>query len=164
MSTKNSSGGEGRPARKADNLTAICEPIVYKMWDPQHLTTLWVSTAPYRDTFTFTLHIHYKIYCFVLLIYKIAVWYCLISIDRNESMAYFLTTESAQRNKVDTKTILESVHNSALRSRVSNSARAWKINTRYAFACFIKCWANVVAHRKRHVQFCNILSREVYEF
>jgi hypothetical protein len=44
--------GEGRPARKADNLTAICEPIVHKMWEPQHLTTLWVSTARYRDTFT----------------------------------------------------------------------------------------------------------------
>jgi hypothetical protein len=30
MSTRNLPGGEGRPARKADNLTAICEPIVYK--------------------------------------------------------------------------------------------------------------------------------------
>jgi hypothetical protein len=28
MSTRNIPGGEGRPARKADNLTAICEPIV----------------------------------------------------------------------------------------------------------------------------------------
>jgi hypothetical protein len=28
MSTRNLSGGEGRPVRKADNLTAICEPIV----------------------------------------------------------------------------------------------------------------------------------------
>jgi hypothetical protein len=28
MSTKNLPGGKGRPARKADNLTAICEPIV----------------------------------------------------------------------------------------------------------------------------------------
>jgi hypothetical protein len=28
MSTRNLSGGKGRPARKADNLTAICEPIV----------------------------------------------------------------------------------------------------------------------------------------
>jgi hypothetical protein len=28
MSTKNIPGGTGRPARKADNLTAICEPIV----------------------------------------------------------------------------------------------------------------------------------------
>jgi hypothetical protein len=30
MITRNTPGGEGRPARKADNLTAICEPIVYK--------------------------------------------------------------------------------------------------------------------------------------
>jgi hypothetical protein len=51
ISTRNLPGGEGRPARKADNLTAICEPIVYKMWEPQHLTALWVSTARYRDTF-----------------------------------------------------------------------------------------------------------------
>jgi hypothetical protein len=28
------------PARKADNLTAICESVVYTMWDVQHLTTL----------------------------------------------------------------------------------------------------------------------------
>jgi hypothetical protein len=28
MSTRNLSGGKGRPARKAGNLTAICEPIV----------------------------------------------------------------------------------------------------------------------------------------
>jgi hypothetical protein len=37
---------------KADNCTAIYEPIVWKMWEPQHLTTLWASTACYRDTFT----------------------------------------------------------------------------------------------------------------
>jgi hypothetical protein len=42
-----------RSARKADNLIAIYEPIVFKMWEPQHLTTLWVSTACYRDTFTY---------------------------------------------------------------------------------------------------------------
>jgi hypothetical protein len=29
-----------RQVRRADNLTAICEPIVYTMWNPQHLTTL----------------------------------------------------------------------------------------------------------------------------
>jgi hypothetical protein len=58
MSTRNILGGEGRPARKADNFTAICEPIVYKMWEPQHLTTLWVSTARYRDSFTFTLYLY----------------------------------------------------------------------------------------------------------
>jgi hypothetical protein len=28
MSTKNRPGGKGRPARKADNLTAICEQTV----------------------------------------------------------------------------------------------------------------------------------------
>jgi hypothetical protein len=28
MSTRNLAGAEGRPARKADNLTAICELIV----------------------------------------------------------------------------------------------------------------------------------------
>jgi hypothetical protein len=36
-------------------LTAICEPIVYKMWEPRPLTTLWDSTACYRDRFTFFL-------------------------------------------------------------------------------------------------------------
>jgi hypothetical protein len=29
MSSRNLPGGKGRPARRADNLTAICEPIVY---------------------------------------------------------------------------------------------------------------------------------------
>jgi hypothetical protein len=28
MSTRNLLGGKGRPARKADKLTAICEPVV----------------------------------------------------------------------------------------------------------------------------------------
>jgi hypothetical protein len=52
MITRNIPGGEGRPARKANNLTAICEPIVYKLCEPQHFTALWVSTARYRDTLT----------------------------------------------------------------------------------------------------------------
>jgi hypothetical protein len=38
MSTRNLHGGKGRPVRGADNLTAICEPIVYKMWEPRRLT------------------------------------------------------------------------------------------------------------------------------
>jgi hypothetical protein len=29
-----------RPVRRADNLTVVREPIVYEVWDPQHLTTL----------------------------------------------------------------------------------------------------------------------------
>jgi hypothetical protein len=37
-------------ARKADNLTAICEPTVKKMWEPRRLTTLWGSTPCYRDS------------------------------------------------------------------------------------------------------------------
>jgi hypothetical protein len=41
-----------RPARKADNLTAISEPIIYKLWEPQRLATQWASAACYRDRFT----------------------------------------------------------------------------------------------------------------
>jgi hypothetical protein len=29
-----------RPVREADNITAVCVPIVYKMWHLQHLITL----------------------------------------------------------------------------------------------------------------------------
>jgi hypothetical protein len=53
MSTRKFPGAKGRPARKADNLTAICEQIVYEMWEPRRLNTLWASTARYRDSFTF---------------------------------------------------------------------------------------------------------------
>jgi hypothetical protein len=52
MSTKNLPGGKERPARKADSLITIREMIIYKMWEPRHLTTLWASTACYRDSFT----------------------------------------------------------------------------------------------------------------
>jgi hypothetical protein len=38
---------------RADNLTAICEPTVWTMSDPQHLITLSASTACYGDSFTF---------------------------------------------------------------------------------------------------------------
>jgi hypothetical protein len=47
MSARNLPEGKGRPARKADNLTTICEPI--------RLTTLWASTACYKDSFTFVI-------------------------------------------------------------------------------------------------------------
>jgi hypothetical protein len=55
MSTKNLPGGKGRPACEADNLTAICEQIVYKMWEPRRLTILWASMACNMDSFTFFL-------------------------------------------------------------------------------------------------------------
>jgi hypothetical protein len=45
MSTRNLPGGKGRPARKADNLTAICEPIVWKMWCDCRLQSCEVLTA-----------------------------------------------------------------------------------------------------------------------
>jgi hypothetical protein len=50
MSTRNLPGGTGRPARKADKLTATCEPIVYKIWEPRRLTTLWAFLACYGDS------------------------------------------------------------------------------------------------------------------
>jgi hypothetical protein len=40
-----------RTARKAYKLTAIWAPTVYKMSDTRRLTTLWASTACYRDSF-----------------------------------------------------------------------------------------------------------------
>jgi hypothetical protein len=46
-------GSKARPARKADNLNAICEPLVKKLWDPQRLTALWAFTAWYSDSFIF---------------------------------------------------------------------------------------------------------------
>jgi hypothetical protein len=48
MSTRNLSGGKKRPARKADNLAAIYEPIVWNIWEPRRLTTL-TFTACYRN-------------------------------------------------------------------------------------------------------------------
>jgi hypothetical protein len=42
----------GRTVRKADKLTASCEPIFYKTWEPRRLTILRSSTACNRDRFT----------------------------------------------------------------------------------------------------------------
>jgi hypothetical protein len=52
INTRNLPAGKGRPVRKAENLTAIYEPIVKKMWVPRRLTTLWAFTACHRDSFT----------------------------------------------------------------------------------------------------------------
>jgi hypothetical protein len=51
MSSRNLPGGKGRPVRGADNLTAIYEATIEKMWEPRRLTTLWAFTACYRDSF-----------------------------------------------------------------------------------------------------------------
>jgi hypothetical protein len=55
MSTRNLPVGKELPVRKADSLTAICERIVYKMWESRCLTALWDSTACYKDSFTLLL-------------------------------------------------------------------------------------------------------------
>jgi hypothetical protein len=54
MSARNVPGDKGRPARKTDNLTAICKSIVQKVWEPQRLTTLWAFTGCYRDSYCLT--------------------------------------------------------------------------------------------------------------
>jgi hypothetical protein len=38
--SRRSSWGKAQPERKANNLTANWEPIVYKIWNPRHLSTL----------------------------------------------------------------------------------------------------------------------------
>jgi hypothetical protein len=57
ITTWNLTGGKGRPGRKADKLTAICEPIdcLEKMWEPRRLTNVWAFTARYRDSLNFTI-------------------------------------------------------------------------------------------------------------
>jgi hypothetical protein len=52
ISTTNIPRGKARPAREADNFTAIREPIVWKMWEPRRLTILWVSMAYFKHSFT----------------------------------------------------------------------------------------------------------------
>jgi hypothetical protein len=43
--------------RKADKFAATWGHIVYKVWNPQHLTMLWTSTVCYRDSFTILLEV-----------------------------------------------------------------------------------------------------------
>jgi predicted glycoside hydrolase/deacetylase ChbG (UPF0249 family) len=49
MSTTNHPADKGRPARGADP-TASCEQTVQEMWKRRRFTTLWASTASYRDS------------------------------------------------------------------------------------------------------------------
>jgi hypothetical protein len=51
MRTRRYFWGKERPARKAENLTAIYEPTDYTMWDPRRLITLQASMTFYRDSF-----------------------------------------------------------------------------------------------------------------
>lgn len=45
LSTRDHPGYKGCMASKTDSLTTICEPIVWKIWEPRRLTILWGSTA-----------------------------------------------------------------------------------------------------------------------
>jgi hypothetical protein len=56
ISTRSLPGGKGRLAREDENLAAISEPTVYKMWQPRRFTTLWAFTAFYSDNYTFYLY------------------------------------------------------------------------------------------------------------
>jgi hypothetical protein len=51
--TRNFPRNKGRPARKADNLIAICEPTDKKVWELQRLTTIWASSSSYKDSLVF---------------------------------------------------------------------------------------------------------------
>jgi hypothetical protein len=51
---------------KAGNLTAICELIVERMWEPRRPTTLWTFKACYKDSFTFFL----SFICFSIILYS----------------------------------------------------------------------------------------------
>jgi hypothetical protein len=56
--------------RKADNLSVICEPIIWKIWDSRRLTTLWASTACYSDSFTYFINYYTSSLHPVFLIFK----------------------------------------------------------------------------------------------
>jgi hypothetical protein len=49
MCTWTVSRSKGLPVGQADNLTAICDPIIKKMWELQHLAAVWANTAFYRN-------------------------------------------------------------------------------------------------------------------
>jgi hypothetical protein len=81
MSTTNLPGGKVWLVREPDNLTVVCEPIVWTMWDPQRLTTLWASLACYRITLRFT-------FCLILILlfyisYHCRADICICLVERN---------------------------------------------------------------------------------
>jgi hypothetical protein len=53
MSSRNLPGGKEWPTCMAETQTTICEAIVYRMWEPQHLTILQAS----MDSFIYFIHI-----------------------------------------------------------------------------------------------------------
>jgi hypothetical protein len=64
----------------------MCEPIFYKMWDPQRFTTPWASAACYKDIFTFLLFLQIQMItvCFLCHIGGISLFFhfvfCLVKL------------------------------------------------------------------------------------
>jgi hypothetical protein len=60
-------GRRARPVRRTDNLTAICEPTIWTMWDSQHITAPKAPMACYGDSFTLwrrsVLPVRYELDC-----------------------------------------------------------------------------------------------------
>jgi hypothetical protein len=42
---------KGRPPRKVENLIAVCEPTIYKIWELPRPINLWAPTTCERDSF-----------------------------------------------------------------------------------------------------------------
>jgi hypothetical protein len=56
MSTSSFTGGEEPPARRADQLAAIYEQNICKLWEPEPVTTLRATTACTGIDSPFPLH------------------------------------------------------------------------------------------------------------
>jgi hypothetical protein len=61
MSTRNLPGGEGGElramVREVEKITAICEPIVRRMWEPRRFINISAFAACYRYSFTIFLFV-----------------------------------------------------------------------------------------------------------
>jgi hypothetical protein len=96
MCTRNFPGGKGQPARKADNLTAMCEPIVKTMREPRCLTTLWAFIPVTGIYLPFYFVIHNTVFffpvMFILMCLKLLTYFS----DYSVALFYFWLHSSFQ--------------------------------------------------------------------